>query len=82
MYDMGNNKNAPKNSFGMAAREIAEQRERERSKSPVKRLSEVPRGALDRVRGGEKDDRRSSAPSSGFGVQRGGDPYQRFPGRY
>jgi hypothetical protein len=83
MYDIGNNRNTPKNSFGMAAREIAAQRERERSKSPQKRLSEAPRSALERIRGGEKDDRRQSAPSSGFGgQQRGGDPYQRFPGRY
>lgn len=83
MYDIGKNRNTPKSSFGMAAREISEQRERERSRSPQKRLSEAPKGALDRIRGGEKDDRRQSAPSTGFGgQQRGGDPYSRFSSRH
>lgn len=82
MYDMGVNRGTPKNGFGMAAREIAEQRERERSRSPAKRISEAPRGILDRVKVDDQGDRRSSAPSSGFGNVRGGDAYQRFPGRY
>jgi hypothetical protein len=80
MYDIGGDRHAPKNSFGMAAREIAEQRERERSRSPAKRLSEAPRGLLDRVRTDDRDaNRRLSAPSSGFGKPRTGDLYQRGP---
>jgi hypothetical protein len=76
MYDMQVRRDAPRNSFQSAAREIAEERERqkERSMSPVKRLQE---SESDHAR------KRTSLPP-GFGVQQqgSGNDHRRSRGYY
>lgn len=80
LYDLSSNRGTPKSSFGMAAREIAEQRER--SRSPEKRQSDAPRSLLDKVRRDGDSDRRLSAPSA-YGVKsRGAAAYDRGPSRF
>jgi hypothetical protein len=71
MFDIqgGGRRNMPKNSFDMASREI--QQERERSKSPAKRQSDVhipilPKGRFPSVEA--EEGRRTSAPTA-FGLK-------------
>ncbi|RDL33665.1 Uncharacterized protein BP5553_08033 [Venustampulla echinocandica] len=80
LYDLQRGpRESPRNSFSMARREIQE--ERERSRSPVKRKSEIHTSH----HRGVEDDRRISAPG-GFGSkpQSGGyvSPYKRMPSRF
>lgn len=75
---------APRNSFDMAGREIRE--ERERSMSPAKRQSDAHRSFLSssKMPISEDVDRRTSAPG-GFGKQRPStydSPYKRGPSRF
>jgi hypothetical protein len=81
MYDM--HAGAPRNSFSMAAQEI--RADRERSKSPAKRQSEVPRPSSrhDLLPFSGSDERRTSAPGAGV-RQRSGlhDSYNRGPSRF
>ena len=88
LYDMQGNgrRETPRNSFEMASREIRE--ERERSKSPAKRQSEVARPFPTYGRAPFPDvdhERRTSAPTA-FGLkQRPGNyesPYKRLPARF
>lgn len=86
MYDIQGSarREAPKNSFDMAGREMRE--ERERSMSPAKRQSEAHRSLLsnNKMPISEDGDRRTSAPS-GFEKQRPSaydSPYKRGPSRF
>lgn len=88
MYDMqsGHRREAPKNSFDMAGREIQEQRER--SMSPAKRQSEAQKSFLNNTKVPTPDvenDRRTSAPSGFAWKQRPStydSPYKRGPSRF
>lgn len=78
----------PRNGREMAAREIQDERERERSRSPAKRQSDVPRHfPIERplYLSEEENDRRTSVPAA-FGLeQRPGNydsPYRRGPSRF
>lgn len=69
MYDMqgSGRRDAPKDSFEMAGREIQEERERQRSKSPAKRQSDAHRPVLPKGRllfPGIEEGRRTSAPTA------------------
>jgi len=67
MYDMsGGRRDAPRNSLQAAEREIAEDRQRERERSPMKRVSKLGNG----------EDRRTTLPP-GFMVSRGEDATKR-----
>jgi hypothetical protein len=69
LYDMQGRREMPRNSFDMAGREIQE--ERERSKSPAKRQSEVHRPLYPKGRSPFpeiEDGRRTSAPTA-FGLK-------------
>ena len=82
MYDIQSGGN-PRNSFDMARNEIAEQRER--SKSPVKRQSDLSHQMFGRLHSAEES-RRTSAPAPAEGVKhRPGNfqgPYQGAPSKY
>jgi hypothetical protein len=90
MFDIqtGGYHDAPRNSFDMAGREIQEERERQRSKSPGKRKSEAPRPILPKGRlafPGIEDGRRTSAPTAlGARSKPGtlGSPYKNTPPRW
>jgi hypothetical protein len=83
MYDIqsGGPRELPRNSLGMARSEIQEQRER--SKSPAKRQSDLSRKLFGNL---EEDGRRMSAPGLPGGVkQKPGtvdSPYKRGPSRW
>lgn len=81
MHDM---QGTPRNSLGMAAREV--RADRERSRSPAKRQSEAPRPTF-RYEGvpiSDVDDRRTSAPGGGIRQRPGAldSPYRRGPSYY
>jgi len=87
MYDIqSGRREAPRNSFDMAGREIQEQRER--SMSPAKRQSEAHRSLLSNSKVSHSEvenDRRTSAPSGFAWKQRPGpydSPYKRGPSRF
>lgn len=88
MYDIqGNGRHeAPRNSFNMARREIQE--ERDRSKSPAKRQSDVgrPFPAYGRAQFPEVSNERRTSDPNAFGLkQRSGNyesPYKRAPSRF
>jgi hypothetical protein len=83
MYDIQNGgREMPRNSFAMASREIQEQRER--SKSPAKRQSDISRAMFGRL--AEGDGRRTSAPGP-IGEMRPkpvnfDSPYKKGPSRW
>ena len=69
MSDMqgGGHLDAPRDSYTMAGREIQEERERQRSKSPAKRQSDGTRPILPKARlpfSGIEEGRRTSAPTA------------------
>ena len=86
MHDIQENlRQTPKNSFGMAARERHE--ERERSQSPAKRQGEAPKSYLGngRLAFPDIDERRTSAPTGlGFKQKSGTyeSPYKKGPSRF
>ena len=90
MYDMqsGGNRELPRNSFDMARNEIQEQRER--SKSPAKRQSDITRQMYNRISSSisssEEDGRRTSAPGPFGGVKPRPEsfdsPYKKGPSRW
>ncbi|KAG0649355.1 hypothetical protein D0Z07_4195 [Hyphodiscus hymeniophilus] len=86
MYDIqdGGQRNLPRNSAEMARREIQDQRER--SKSPVKRQSDLSRKLFGHLDNAGADGRRTSAPGP-LGEMKPrpgnvGSPYQRGPARW
>jgi hypothetical protein len=88
MYDMqsGGYREQPKNSFDMARNEIQEQRQR--SKSPVKKQSDLSRRLFGQLNNSEEDSRRISAPGSLERLKEGQrqanfkSPHQRGPSRW
>lgn len=63
----GGNLASPQDSFSMAGREIQEERERQRSRSPAKRQSDGSRPILPKTRApypGSEEGRRTSAPTA------------------
>jgi hypothetical protein len=86
MYDIQNGglREMPRNSFDMARNEIAEQRQR--SKSPAKRQSDVSQIMFGRLKNADDDGRRTSAPGPVGGVRPRQEnilsPYQRGSSRW
>jgi hypothetical protein len=85
MYDIQSGpREPPRNSFDMARREIQDQRER--SKSPAKRQSDLSRKLFGHLNYSEEEGRRTSAPGPLGGVKpRPGNvdyPYKRGPSRW